>query len=159
MIKVNPAFSSIIGWLKFGPGYGLNRHQAAAIAIGRRVIRPKGRSFSERIRVRLTPGHPAARQLSNIASAEPVRKRTEHDWTGWRRLGKLLARDPSKPKNGKPRECRAQKPPAVSRHEASEQGADPYPLGRAATPTEMDASKMGPKDPSANRRGAVPAPA
>ena len=154
VIEVNPAFSSIIGWLKFGYGYGLNRHQAAAIAIGRRISRPSGKPFSERIRARLTPGHPAARKLSRDASAEPARKRTEHDWTGWRRLGKLLAREPSKTKG-----ARSKKPPAVSRHEARKQGHSPYPLGQRKTPIEMDASETGPKDPSANRRGTVYAPA
>jgi len=154
VIEVNPSFSSIIGWLKFGYGYGLNRHQAAAIAIGRRISRPSGKPFSERIRARLTPGHPAARKLSRDASAEPARKRTEHDWTGWRRLGKLLAREPSKTKG-----ARSKKPPAVSRHEARKQGHSPYPLGQRKTPIEMDASETGPKDPSANRRGTVYAPA
>jgi IS605 OrfB family transposase len=94
IIEVNPAYSSIIGWLKFGYGYGLSKHQAAAIAIGRRIIRPNGKRFSERICVRLTPGHPAAHLLSKDASAKPAckfkRKRTEHVWTEWNRLRKLL---------------------------------------------------------------------
>jgi IS605 OrfB family transposase len=154
IIEVHPAFSSIIGWLKFGYGYGFNRHQAAAMAIGRRVIRPKGRSFSERLRVRHTPGHPAASKLSRNASAKPVRERTEHDWTGWRRLGKLLARAPSKS-----RSAGTKKPPAVSRHETGRQGPSPYRLGQAETPMEMDAFQNGSTDPLANRRGIVYAPA
>ena len=154
VIEVNPAFSSIIGWIKFGYGYGLSRHQAAAIAIGRRLTRPSGKRFSERIRARLTPGHPAARKLSRDASPEPARKRTEHGWTGWRRLGKLLAREPSKTKG-----AMSKKPLAASRHEAKKQEHSPYPLGQTKTPIEMDASETGPKDPSANRRGTVYAPA
>jgi IS605 OrfB family transposase len=155
IIEVNPAYSSILGWLKFGYGYGFTRHEAAAIAIGRRVIRPNGKSFSERIRVRETPGHPAARRLSKVASTKPVRKRTEHDWTGWGRLRKLLARKPSKP-----RSVRAKKPPAASRHEAGKQGENPYPSERAETSVEMDALPgRVQNDPSANRRGTVYAPA
>ena len=99
-------------------------------------------------------GTRSARQLSNNTSAKPVRKRTEHVWTGWGRLRKLLERKPSKPGSAK-----AEKPPAVSRQVAMKQGSDPYPSGRAATPVAMDASEMGPKDPSANRRGTVHAPA
>jgi IS605 OrfB family transposase len=124
VIEVNPAFSSIIGWQKFGHGCGFNRHQAAAIAIGRRVTRPPtGKPFSERIRVRETPGHPAARQLSRDAPTKPARKRTEHDWTGWRRLGKLLAT--------KTRSSRAGRAdaPADGRHEAGGQGAKPLSAG------------------------------
>jgi len=154
VIEVSPVFSSIVGWLKFGYGYGLNRHQAAAIAIGRRILRPHGKHFSERIRVRMTPGHPAARKLSGTASTQPARKRKEHVWTGWKRLGKLLAREPLKT-----RDAGSAKPPAVSRHEAKKQGSIPYPLGRTSTPIVMDASEMDPKDPSANRRGTVYAPA
>ncbi len=153
VIEVNPAFSSIIGWLKFGYGYGFNRHQAASIAIGRRVLRPNGKSFSERLRVRETPGHPAASKLSRNTSAKPVRKRSEHAWTGWRRLGKLLAREPSRPKSAGTR-----KPPAVSCHETGRQGSNPYPLGQS-TPKATDAFQNGSTDPLANRRGTVYAPA
>jgi IS605 OrfB family transposase len=158
VIEVNPAFSSLIGWLKFGYGYGFNRHQAASIAIGRRVIRPSGTSFSERLRVRLTPGHPAASKLSRNTSAKPVRKRSEHAWTGWRRLGKLWAREPSKS-----RSAGVRKPPAVSCQETGRQGVNPYPLGPSqqmlATPKAMEAFQNGSTDPLANRRGTVYAPA
>jgi IS605 OrfB family transposase len=158
VIEVNPAFSSIIGWLKFGYGYGFDRHQAASIAIGRRVIRPNGKSFSERLRVRNTPGHPAASKLSRNTSAKPVRKRFEHAWTGWRRLGKLLASGASKSRSAGIRSRQA-----VSCQETGRQGSNPYPLEPSqqwlATPKAMDAFQNGSTDPLANRRGTVYAPA
>jgi IS605 OrfB family transposase len=49
--KVNPAFTSIAGVLKYQEQYSLNRHIAAALIIGRR-----GLNICEKIRVRLSPG-------------------------------------------------------------------------------------------------------
>lgn len=46
--KVNPAFTSIVGILKYQQQYSLNRHTAAALIIGRR-----GLGIMEKIRVRL----------------------------------------------------------------------------------------------------------
>ena len=60
VILVNPAFTSVIGYAKFGPGYGLSPHQAAAVAIARR-----GLGFGERLR-------------SRTALALPVRNRARH---------------------------------------------------------------------------------
>jgi IS605 OrfB family transposase len=48
--KVNPAFTSIAGILKYQEQYSLNRHTAAAFIIGRR-----GLGIVEKIRVRLEP--------------------------------------------------------------------------------------------------------
>ena len=85
--------------------------------------------------------------------ADQIAARVKHA-SDMLQLEPLLERKPSKPES-----AQAEKPPAVSRQVAGRQGSDPYPSGRAATPVVMDASQMGPKDPSANRRGTVHAPA
>ena len=48
--KINPAFTSIAGILKYQEMYSLNRHTAAALVIGRR-----GMGIMEKIRVRVEP--------------------------------------------------------------------------------------------------------
>jgi IS605 OrfB family transposase len=48
--KINPAFTSIVGILKYQDMYSLNRHTAAALVIARR-----GMGICEKIRVRLRP--------------------------------------------------------------------------------------------------------
>jgi hypothetical protein len=49
--KINPAFTSIAGILKYQEQYSLNRHTAAAFVIGRR-----GMGFMEQIKVKLELG-------------------------------------------------------------------------------------------------------
>ena len=49
--KINPAFTSIVGILKYQEQYSLNRHTAAALIIGRR-----GMGIMEKIKVRLELG-------------------------------------------------------------------------------------------------------
>jgi IS605 OrfB family transposase len=44
VIGINPAYTSVIGLVKFGPGYKLTPHEAAAVAIARR-----GLGFGERL--------------------------------------------------------------------------------------------------------------
>jgi len=48
--KINPAFTSKVGILKYQEQYSLNRHTAAALVIGRR-----GMGIMETLRVRLEP--------------------------------------------------------------------------------------------------------
>ena len=73
--QVNPAFSSIIGRVKFMERCGLSVHQAAALVLARRLLR-----CSERIpRRRVAP-------IGNgvhVAFRVPVRKRVKHVWTHW----------------------------------------------------------------------------
>ncbi len=45
---VNPTFTTVIGYAKFGAGYGLSPHAAAAVAQARRAL-----GFGERICARL----------------------------------------------------------------------------------------------------------
>ena len=73
--QVNPAFSSVIGRVKFMERYGLSVHQGAALVLARRLL-----GCSERIpRLWACPtgsgGH--------VAFTVPARKRAKHVWTYW----------------------------------------------------------------------------
>ena len=73
--QVNPAFSSVVGRVKFMERYGLSVHQAAALVLARRLL-----GCSERIpRRRVCP----AGNGVHIAFTVPVRKRVKHVWTHW----------------------------------------------------------------------------
>ena len=73
--QVNPAFSSVIGRVKFMERYGLSVHQAAALVLARRLL-----SCSERIpRRRVCPVGNGVQ----VAFTVPVRKRVKHVWTYW----------------------------------------------------------------------------
>ena len=73
--QVNPAFSSVVGRVKFMERYGLSVHQAAALVLARRLL-----GCSERIpRRRVCP-------IGNgvqVAFTVPARKRVKHVWTYW----------------------------------------------------------------------------
>ena len=73
--QVNPAFSSVIGRVKFMERYGLSVHQAAALALARRSL-----GFSERIPRRWVC--PVGNGV-HIAFTVSVRKRVKHVWTYW----------------------------------------------------------------------------
>ena len=73
--EVNPAFSSVIGRVKFMERYGLSVHQAAALVLARRLL-----GCSERIpRWRVCPVGNGV----HVAFREPARKRVKHVWTYW----------------------------------------------------------------------------
>ena len=73
--QVNPAFSSVIGRVKFMQRYGLSAHQAAALVLARRLL-----GCSERIpRWRVAPVGNGA----YVAFRVPVRKRVKHVWMYW----------------------------------------------------------------------------
>ena len=73
--QVNPAYSSVIGRVKFMERYGLSVHQAAALVLARRLLR-----CSERIpRRRVFP----AGNGVHVAFTVPARKRVKHVWTYW----------------------------------------------------------------------------
>ena len=70
--QVNPAYSSVIGWVKFMERYGLSVHQVAALVLARRLL-----GCSERIpRRRVAPVGNGVQ----VAFTVPVRK---HVWTYW----------------------------------------------------------------------------
>ena len=73
--QVNPAFSSMIGRVKFMERYGLSVHQAAALVLARRSL-----GFSERIPRRWVC--PIGNGVQ-VAFTVPVRKRVKHVWTYW----------------------------------------------------------------------------
>ena len=73
--QVNPAFSSIIGRVKFMERYGLRVYQAAALALARRLL-----GCSERIpRRRVCPVGNGVQ----VAFSVPARKRVKHVWAYW----------------------------------------------------------------------------
>ena len=75
IIEVNPAYSSVVGRVKFMERYGLTVHQAAAMVLARRLL-----GCSERIpRRRVCPVGNGV----HIAFTVPVRKRVKHVWTYW----------------------------------------------------------------------------
>ncbi|NEP43444.1 MAG: IS200/IS605 family element transposase accessory protein TnpB, partial [Okeania sp. SIO2H7] len=71
LIKVNPAYSSLIGLVKYARMYGLASDEAAALVIARRGMR-----LSERLPRSLT--------------AYPLVKRGKHVWSAWNQLNKLI---------------------------------------------------------------------
>lgn len=85
--QVNPAYSSVIGRVKYMERYGLNVHQAAALVLARRLL-----SCREGVpRRRIAPLDTGGR----VAFRVPVRKRVKHVWSYWaavsRQLGPALA--------------------------------------------------------------------
>ena len=73
--QVNPAFSSVIGRVKFMERYGLSVHQAAALVLARRLL-----GGSERIPRRWVA--PIGNGV-HVAFTVPARKRVKHVWTYW----------------------------------------------------------------------------
>ena len=73
--QVNPAFSSVIGRVKFMERYGLSVHQAAALVLARRLL-----GCSERIPRRWAC--PVGNGV-HVAFTVPARKRVKHVWTYW----------------------------------------------------------------------------
>ena len=79
--QVNPAFTSLIGRVKFARRYGLSVHHAAALCIGRRFL-----NLSEKV-----PRHldkiPDGKD-SHVALSLPARNRNKHVWNLWQSLNK-----------------------------------------------------------------------
>ena len=73
--QVNPAFSSVIGRVKFMERYGLSVHQAVALVLARRML-----GCSERIPRRWVA--PVGNGV-HVAFTVPARKRVKHVWTYW----------------------------------------------------------------------------
>jgi IS605 OrfB family transposase len=86
LYKVNPAFSSVIGRVKYASRYGLTVHHAAALVIARRICR-----FSERIPSNcqdevFIPNNKGA----HVTFLLPVRNRGKHVWSFWRHVSRKL---------------------------------------------------------------------
>jgi IS605 OrfB family transposase len=79
--SVNPAFTSLIGRVKFANRYGMTIHRAAALCIGRRFL-----GLSERLpqNQRDIPDGKGG----HVALDLPVRNRSRHVWHQWGQLNK-----------------------------------------------------------------------
>ena len=82
IIEVNPAYSSVVGRVKFMERYGLTVHQAAALVLARRLL-----GCSERIPRRWVA--PIGNGVQ-VAFTVPVRKRVKHVWTYWGAVSRQL---------------------------------------------------------------------
>src|ERR1700722_13859190 len=81
--EVNPAFTSLIGLVKFARRYGLSIHQAAALCIGRRFL-----GASERVPRSLEKI--PDRRAPRAALPVPVRPRGKRAYSSWRTLHQKL---------------------------------------------------------------------
>jgi len=80
LVRVNPAYTSLIGAVKFARRYGLSVHAAAALSIARR-----GMGMSE--------GLPPTPELTlgsgdHVTLERPVRNARRHVWSSWRELAR-----------------------------------------------------------------------
>lgn len=81
MIEVNPAFTSMLGLLKYSARKGIGTHMGAAVVIGRR-----GMGFSEHL-----PKNTVLPYSNRMVSfVLPVRNRTELDMKFWACVNKNL---------------------------------------------------------------------
>ena len=74
--QVNPAMTSIIGYLKYSYRYGLSKHHAAALCIAHRHYQ-----FSEA--PTKSPIHTVHKNI-HVTCPVPVRKRDQHVWKFWK---------------------------------------------------------------------------
>jgi len=81
--SINPAFTSLIGRVKFAKRYGITTHMAAALCIGRRFL-----GVSERMPQgqRDIPDGKGGHVTLDL----PVRNRSRHVWHQWGQLNKKL---------------------------------------------------------------------
>ena len=102
VFQVNPAFSSVIGRVKFMERYGLTVHQAAALVLARRLL---GCSATRSIpRRRICPVGNGVQ----VAFSVPARKRVKHVWTHWGAiLGQLRPALAAQHRRGGPHPVRA----------------------------------------------------
>lgn len=82
--EVNPAYTSVIGRLKFAARYGLTVHESAALCIARRF-----QGVSERLPRRLDKIPDG--KSSHVALPLPERNRGQHVWKLWRLVKKKLS--------------------------------------------------------------------
>jgi len=80
--KINPAFTSVIGQLKYQDLYSLNRHTAAALVIAR-----AGLDIVEKIKVRLDP---AKKGKLNLAGRDRTIALTEKAYSYFCHLYKVI---------------------------------------------------------------------
>ncbi len=78
---VNPAYTSIIGLVKFAKKYGLSKHHAAAFCIARRPFRYSEQPPKSSVEI------PDGKQ-SLFTLPPPVRNRGKHVWSWWGKLSR-----------------------------------------------------------------------
>jgi IS605 OrfB family transposase len=86
LYKVNPAFTSVIGRVKYASKYGLTVHHAAALVIARRLCRFSERAPSSCQDEVLIPNNKGG----HVTFPLPVRNRGKHVWSFWRRVSRKL---------------------------------------------------------------------
>jgi IS605 OrfB family transposase len=84
--KVNPAFTSVIGRVKFASMYGLTVHHAAALVIARRICRFSERAPPSYRNKVLIPNNKGG----HVTFSLPARNRGKHVWSFWRRVSRKL---------------------------------------------------------------------
>ena len=77
LFTVNPAYTSIIGRVKFAKRYGLSVHQAAALVIGRRLL-----GYSEKPSRKSGQCVPIGKG-EQVTFSLPVRNVEKHVWSHW----------------------------------------------------------------------------
>ena len=82
VFEVNPAYSSVIGRVKYMERYGLSAHQAAALVLARRLLSCREGVPRRRTAPLDTGGH--------VAFRVPVRKRVKHVWSYWAAVSRQL---------------------------------------------------------------------
>jgi hypothetical protein len=86
LVLVNPAYTSLIGRVKFAPRYGSSVHAAAALAIARRAMALSERlpASGEGISVLLASG-------DRVTLPRPARIARRHVWSSWSKLSSGLS--------------------------------------------------------------------
>jgi IS605 OrfB family transposase len=84
--RVNPAYTSLIGRVKFARRYGLSIHRAAALCIARRAMK-----FSESVPTKLDGTISLPWSDGSIVTLRvPVRKRLRHVWSVWSGINSVI---------------------------------------------------------------------
>ena len=82
VFQVNPAYSSVIGRVKFMERYGLSVHQAAALTLARRLLGCREGIPRPRTAPLDNGGH--------VTFCVPARKRVKHVWSYWGAVSRQL---------------------------------------------------------------------
>jgi IS605 OrfB family transposase len=88
VLRVNPAFTSVIGAVNYAKRHGISRHLGAALAIARRA-----KHFREDLMIDRAGCFTAPRRDNTyVTLVPPVRKRTRHVWALWSQVNTLIKR-------------------------------------------------------------------
>lgn len=132
LIKKSPAFTSIIGMIKFMRRYGLNSGTAAAMCIARRALGFSERAFPGLVRPEDRAKSPWStwNRVARFLKSKRVRRSELFDWT--KALGKFID-DVSEPATGDHRSTTSSLSMQVSNQLASDiLGESPCPEGRGS---------------------------